>query len=206
MPTYAAGSWGPPNQLAYLRQFGWLDADIVVLVLSSSDYDDAPSFEPLNPLTHPTQAPLSALWEGLTRYLPRFIGRAAVNEAGVVPDVARVPNKRDIEVCAAAEREFFAAARAGGVEALLLQHWTASELQSHRALPGYEANQRIALDAGVPVGDDAAQLESALKSGRNPFRDDIHLNDAGQAVLRELLLNQLQAHFSQTLTATSASR
>jgi lysophospholipase L1-like esterase len=92
------------------------------------------------------------------------------------------------------------------VEALLLQHWTASELQTHRALPGYEANRRIALEAEVPVADDAAQLESALKSGHNPFRDDIHLNDAGQAALLELLLKQLQAHFPQTLTATSASR
>jgi hypothetical protein len=203
----SAGSWGPPNQLAYLRQFGFLDADIVVLVLSSSDFDDAPTYEPLNPLTHPTQAPVSALWEGITRYLPRFIGHSAVNEAGIVPDAAQVPNKRDIEVCAEAEREFFALAQAAGVRALLLQHWTALELRSHQALPGYAANRQIALDAGVPVADDADLLESRLRSGHNPFRDDIHLNDVGQAALHELLLSQLQGHFADTLqTATAASR
>ncbi|HEX2973620.1 MAG TPA: hypothetical protein VHP11_14895, partial [Tepidisphaeraceae bacterium] len=36
----SAGSWGPPNMLAYARRFGWFDADVVVIVLSSDDYCD----------------------------------------------------------------------------------------------------------------------------------------------------------------------
>ena len=31
----AAGSWGPPNILAYLRRFGLFDADVVVIVLTA---------------------------------------------------------------------------------------------------------------------------------------------------------------------------
>jgi len=34
----SAKSWGPPNELAYLQHFGTLDADVVILELSSHDY------------------------------------------------------------------------------------------------------------------------------------------------------------------------
>ena len=54
----SAGSWGPPNELAYLQQFGFLDAYLIILVLSSSDYDDTPNFEPLDPLIRPTETPV----------------------------------------------------------------------------------------------------------------------------------------------------
>jgi len=33
----SAGSWGPPNQLAYLNEYGWFDADIVLFVASDHD-------------------------------------------------------------------------------------------------------------------------------------------------------------------------
>jgi hypothetical protein len=203
----SAGSWGPPNELAYLRQFGFLDADIVVLVLSSSDYDDAPTFEPLNPMTHPTQAPLSALWEGITRYLPRYINGKVINEAGQVPDAQRLPNTRDMEVSLSAEREFLETARAQAVKVLLVQHWTASELRNRQPLQGHAYIRRIATEGAVPISDDADKLQAQLDAGKNPFRDDIHLNDAGQLALAEFLLEQLRHNFSDILTpAATADR
>lgn len=177
----SAGGWGPPNELAYLKQFGFLDADVVILVLSSSDYDDAPTFEPLNPQTLPTQAPISAAWEGMVRYLPRYVGRPLSGD--------HIPNKRDIEVSLEAEHEFLAMARAEGVKILLLQHWTASELKSG-PLQGHAEIRRVAVD--VPVYDDAEKLRSYVRAGKNPFRDDIHLNDDGQQALAELLLNMVR--------------
>ncbi|MCC6134828.1 MAG: hypothetical protein IT491_05555 [Gammaproteobacteria bacterium] len=71
----SAGSWGPGNWLAYAQEYGFFDADIVMLVISSHDYADNPTFAPLNPLTHPQERPWSALWEGVTRYLPRYLPR-----------------------------------------------------------------------------------------------------------------------------------
>jgi len=68
----SAGSWGPGNWLAYAREYGWFDADAVVLVMSSHDTGDNPTFAPLNPNTHPEEPPFSAVTEGLTRYLPRY--------------------------------------------------------------------------------------------------------------------------------------
>jgi hypothetical protein len=201
----SAGSWGPPNELAYLHQFGLLDADIVVLVLSSSDYDDAPSFEPLNPLTHPTHAPLSALWEGITRYLPRYFGGQAINESGVVPDSHHVPNKRDVEISLSAEREFFEMARTYGAKVLLVQHWTFSELHRHQPLEGHTEIRRIGTQAAVPIRDDAGILQAYLDAGKNPFRDDIHANDEGQRALAELLLEGLKREFPDVLTPAATS-
>jgi hypothetical protein len=64
----SAGSWGPGNWLAYAREYGLFDADAVVLVMSSHDTADNPTFAPLNPNTHPTECPWTAVGEGLTRY------------------------------------------------------------------------------------------------------------------------------------------
>src|SRR5680860_1531138 len=35
----SAGSWGPGNWLAYAREYGFFDTDIVAIVVSSHDYD-----------------------------------------------------------------------------------------------------------------------------------------------------------------------
>ncbi len=71
----SAGSWGPPNMLAYLRRFGLFDADVVVIVLSSHDYADAPTFEPTVGVNadFPERKPWCATWEAITRYLPRYV-------------------------------------------------------------------------------------------------------------------------------------
>jgi lysophospholipase L1-like esterase len=200
----SAGSWGPLNELAYLKQYGFLDADVIVLVLSSSDYDDAPTFEPLDPLTHPTEAPISALWEGLTRYVPRYLRGQTVNQSGVVPDTNEVPNKRDIEVSLAAERDFLEMAKAYSVKILVLQHWTVSELRSRKALQGHTDIRRVAVDAGVPIFDDSDTLQALLDRHENPYRDDIHLNEPGQKAIADLLLRVLKSQFSDVLVRKGA--
>lgn len=200
----SAGSWGPPNEFAYLKQYGFLDADVVVLVLSSSDYDDAPTFEPLDPLTHPTNAPISALWEGLTRYVPRYLHGQPVNQSGVVPDAQEIANKRDIEVSLAAERDFLEMAKTYSVKVLVLQHWTASELRSHQALQGHTDIRRVAVEAGVPIFDDSGNLQALLDVHRNPYRDDIHLNDDGQQAMADLLMSTLKSQFPDVLQRKEA--
>jgi lysophospholipase L1-like esterase len=200
----SAGSWGPPNELAYLKQYGFLDADVVVLVLSSSDYDDAPTFEPLDPLTHPTAAPISALWEGITRYLPRYLHGLSVNQSGVVPEANEVANKRDIDVSLSAERDFLEMAKAYSVNILVLQHWTASELRDRKALQGHTDIRRVAVEAVVPICDDSDRLRALLDRHLNPYRDDIHLNEDGQQVMAELLLDVLKSQFPIVLSKKGA--
>jgi hypothetical protein len=196
----SAGSWGPPNQLAYLRQYGILDADIVVLVLSSSDYADAPTFEPLNPLTHPTETPVSALWEGIVRYLPRFVGGTRINEAGQAPEASQLPGKRDIEVSLSAVHEFLGEVEREGARALVVQHWTETEVRSHQPITGYAEIRQVVSDSGTPIAEDGALLRSKIAAGLNPFRDDIHPNEIGQRVLADVLLEELRRNYADVLT------
>ena len=53
----SAGSWEPSNWLAYVKEYGFFDADVIVLLISSHDYADIPTFAQLNSNTHPTQNP-----------------------------------------------------------------------------------------------------------------------------------------------------
>lgn len=192
----SAGSWGPPNQLAYIKQFGFLDADVAIFVLSSSDSSDAPTFEPLNPLTHPTSAPFSAAWEGMTRYLPRYWHSGASLEPVPAPAVLAAINPRDVEVSIAAEREFLRLAVSSGLTTLVLQHWEASELSSQHPEFGHDEIQHAAEESGVVVYQDAAVLRQYIARGLNPFRDNIHLNDIGQRAYADILLDMVTAKAS----------
>ena len=88
----SAGSWGPGNWLAYAREYGFFGADMIVLVISSHDSGDVPTFQPLDPATHPTESPVSAFWEGIERYVPRYIqGLAGVGTDKKVATEIRSP-------------------------------------------------------------------------------------------------------------------
>ena len=76
----SAGSWGPGNWLAYAQEYGFFDADIIVLVISSHDYIDNPTFQPLDKNTHPTTKPISAFIEGIERYVPRYFPKISKNQ------------------------------------------------------------------------------------------------------------------------------
>lgn len=69
----AAGSWGPPNILAYVQRFGWFGAGAAVFVFSASDLTDVPLFPVELGPDFPLSTPPSALWEAVTRYLPRYL-------------------------------------------------------------------------------------------------------------------------------------
>jgi len=188
----SAGSWGPPNQLAYIKQFGFFDADIAIFVLSSSDSSDAPTFEPLNPFTHPTVAPFSAAWEGATRYLPRYWHWRSALEPVPPPGMRETINPRDVEVSIAAEREFLDLARSAGLTAMVLQHWEASELDAQLPEFGHDEILRAAKASGVPVYQDAGVLRQYMAKGLSPYRDNIHLNDTGQRAYADILLDMLK--------------
>jgi len=53
----SAGSWGPGNWLAYVNEYGFFDADIVVLIMSNHDIGDNPDFGPLDKVQFPGSKP-----------------------------------------------------------------------------------------------------------------------------------------------------
>lgn len=183
----SAGSWGPGNWLAYTRRYGFFDVDSLVVVVSSHDYADIPTFAPLNPLTHPTSLPVSALVEGAERYLPRYLPLPVPAKSKNLPTEAMAAQALgDL-------RALLESARAEVDDIVVFQHWTRSELKAGKARPGNQRIRALCDELGVPVVSLHDDFVGAEIRGEKPYRDDIHLTDAGQRVLAGAIERYLQA-------------
>jgi len=187
----SAKSWGPPNELAYLERYGILEADVVILELSSHDYADAPTFVPVVGIAadYPDKKPVLALQDLLETYvLPRYFHRGDV-PSGIDKNLINTSSsERDIARCREAERNLFSLVRAHHAKVSLVQHLSLPEL-SGKYQAGYYANQAVAREEKVSYVDDADELRAQLKSGKSPFYqgDFLHLNKSGQAILAHTL-------------------
>jgi hypothetical protein len=187
----SAKGWGPPNELVYLKRYGSLDADIVILELSSHDYADAPTFIAVVGISadFPDKKPLLALTDLFKTYvLPRYL-HVGTTPAGVDKSfVNTAQSERDVAECQAAEHEFFTFAREDGAKVVLVQHLSRSEMSGQYQL-GYYANQAVAKEENVPYVDDGDELRARFNSGKDPFYpgDPIHLDRLGQPVLARAL-------------------
>ena len=190
----SAGSWGPGNWLAYSQAYGFFDADVVVLVASSHDVTDNPTFAPLDPNTHPTKKPLLALTEGLTRYLPRYL--PAFLRGGSMSEGKQEPTGQDRARGLADLRAFLLAARASGAAVVLVQWPERDEVAAGVPAGGFADLTELASETGVRNVLAAPAVAAALARGRAPYRDKIHPNDEGQQVLAEVLRRELSSLMS----------
>lgn len=207
----SAGSWGPGNWLAYAQEYGFFDADVVMLVISSHDYADNPTFETLNPQTHPQAAPWSALWEGVTRYLPRYlphISAASPAEVQEIPTTVTVAIDRGLSDL----RRFLTLAKNSGATVLVAQYPAREEIANGYA-EGYQRIKHLVETLGIDVFPLDPGIRAALERGENPYRDDIHPNDLGQALLAsasfDVLVGALRQRTNakgQTITAIGNNR
>ena len=187
----SAKGWGPLAELAYLQRYGTLDADVVVLELSSHDSADVPRFLPTVGVSvdFPDKRPPLALTDLLNTYLlSRYLHIGATQPGVDVSGPDPIHLAQDTAQCQQAERDFFRFAREHHAKVVLDQHLTFPELVG-QYLPGYSINQAIAREENVPYTDDADELRSRLQSGRDPFfsGDLLHLNRSGQPVLAHAL-------------------
>lgn len=185
----SAGSWGSPNMLAYAREFGLFDADLVLIVLSSHDSCDVPTFGPLDPNTHPTHAPMSALFEAVTRYLPRYLPSfgTGTDQPLSVPACDGVDLQTSLDALSAALRLF----KTQTPHVLLILHSTQSELSKRANQTGNHLLAELAHREKVPVFQLGARFSSAIAAGDNPYRDDIHLSATGQRLLADVMYEQV---------------
>lgn len=179
----SAGSWGPPNHLAYIERFGLFDADVVVLVYSSHDYFDVPSFQPLNPSTHPTETPWLAITEGLHRYLPRYLPS---------PPASRPKSLLEQEQEADADEELHTlySILRSSVQHVYCVLWPdRDEALGGIHKPGYLQLSNVAEEHGVPVIDIGGRLVGLEEQKiRSLYRDRIHPTNEGQQLLADVLV------------------
>jgi lysophospholipase L1-like esterase len=187
----SAGSWGPPNLKAWLDRFGWMDADAVVLVLSSHDATDAPTGTPPDPRQYPTERPLCGLSELVTRYLPGLLADEA--PPATVPAYDAAAERVALPALAA----ILDAARERGTPIGIVQFWNQSEIAIGSPELGHDAISSLADEEDV-LRIDAGPIMAALAKGsRRPtgelFRDAIHPSAYGQSVLAQVLVALLEA-------------
>jgi hypothetical protein len=164
----SAGSWGPPNILAYIEKYGLFQADVVVLVLSTHDYADAPTFAPLDPLSHPTKMPVSLLLDSIRRYMP---GRA--NDSPVP-----LPLKADVDASLLSLERILSLAKTQ-TRVVVFLHPTRTELKEGIG----EGRARI-VEVCDKVGVEVVKLDNYYRPTLDLiYRDDIHLNATGQRAL-----------------------
>ena len=180
----SAGSWGPGNYRAWIDEFGLLGADDVVFVLRDHDLNDQPEFKPLNPNTHPTERPLFALGELVTRYLPRYLPDEIASVFALeTPDSRDHPVTMNRPTGIEDMQDIFARLAANGVSSCILFHPTQSELDGEDRT-GTAVFQELADSWDIPSIDLAsAYLERGNPSQFYRENDNIHINAAGQQVL-----------------------
>lgn len=194
----SAGSWGPGNWLAYAKEYGFFDADIIILVCSSHDYADNPTYAPLNPNTHPTEKPISALIEGIQRYLPRYLPQSspdrvtsetdhpseAVNDAAGIIGIADLKN-------------FLMLAKRHSQKVLVFQHWEYMEIQEHTAHVGYQRIKKACEQLNILPTSLEPYFRHAIETGLNPYRDNIHPNQVGQRLIAQAIMAHLPKNIMQ---------
>lgn len=180
----SAFSWGPANWLAYAKRYGFFDADTVIVVVNDGDYGDVPSFAPLNPQTHPSSRPWSAVWEGATRYLPEFLGMASIGAPPAEPlETDREASLHDLDA-------FLELAQRDGRKVRLVQHYQRTELDNEVAPTGLAEFARACAQRGVPV---ISLREIERRARDTAYFDDIHLNAVGQDILAQGLAAAVNA-------------
>ncbi len=187
----SAGSWGPPNQLAYLERFGLFDADVVVFVVSSHDYADVPTFELAGKHRNfPTRKPWTALGELLYRYVPRYLeaGWRWVRGTLGYPVSLPVYPESAIRQALDAFDQCLVLARSAGARVIVAQHLDVREF-SGAFMPGHARLAEVARARGALIVQLGPAFVAAWKAGLDPYRDNIHLTAEGQ----RLLAGQLEA-------------
>lgn len=186
----SCGGWDAAEEWGWVKEFGFLDADVVVLELSSHDYVDIPQFPTGVGVSAdlPNRKPTLAWIELFQRYLlPRLFPAGASAEP--IPSGAEAARPEDISRSTTATVQLIRAAHAHGAKVILAQHLEQEELD-HGLKPGHDVNLAAAQDAGVDsVVQFGPAFAKARASGHPPYRrgDNIHPNAFGQQLMAEAL-------------------
>ena len=180
----SAGSWGPPNQLAYVRRFGTFGADAAVVVLNVDDARDVPG--EVSPVgrdpSYPDRAPITATGELFDRYLlPRLFG-----PGDAAP--AEEPDALDEAEALAALGDLLDLLKERGVAAAVV-YWPTQDEVTAGPRPARDLLANVAAERGVPFVDAAPFVTDPAAD----YRDPIHPSVQGQRALQAVLKSALEA-------------
>ena len=188
----SAGSWGPGNQLAYVHRFGFFDSTVAIFVFSSHDYWDVPTFAPLDPSTHPTTAPLSAVGELFFRYAPRYVPRFGKGRSELSHPQASGAKQRQNS---AEQIESLLNEATSSCDSVFCVMWPEQkEALQDEMKSGYQEIMGIAMAADVPVVEVSQWMDRHSEDEIRAFyRDAIHPSVEGQLLIADVLVSCLSS-------------
>ena len=185
----SANSWGPRNELAYLKQFGHFDAQVILLLINTDDlFSPAPtSVQVGRDANYPDHKPAFAIAEVISRYLLK---------QSPIPELEAVMAEKG-------DRVGFNLEAIGQIRAIAQQHQATfllamTPLLREIGTPGprdYElkARQRLSDFAQTQhiLYIDFLPIFNATPNPETLYRDHIHLSPKGNQLVSETISNQL---------------
>lgn len=184
----SAGSWGPDNNAAYLKEKGLFAAKAIVLVVSSHDaYDNMDFMDVVDKHpSYPSKQYKLAIWELVGRYLlPRFLN--VVGKTAADPDQAvALGIQKNGTVFNPGFEQLKNIANKANIPFYIYLHPEKTEVQNKK----YNA-QGIEIIRWAKQND-IDIVQGVLTETIAGFRDGIHLNVSGQQNLAHSLEQILQ--------------
>lgn len=189
MLNISAGSWGPDNCVAYLREKGTFGAKAMILVCSSHDAYDVISYRPVVGVypNYPDKQYTLAIWELLDRYLFPFTERFFKGKMELIdPDAAVVKNKSEVakksSVFNPGFDELKVISDSLNIPFFIYLHAETGELQR-----GYYNS--MGQEIMEWADSNSVVLVQGIETGEKEYmyRDIIHLNEKGQRHLAECM-------------------
>jgi hypothetical protein len=189
----SAGSWGPDNAFAYIKEHGHFKASMMVLVFSSHDLFDKMHFQKVVG-KHPAW-PDSKPWLASTDAFSRVIWPKVKSWFVEPENEYAYLIGTDVSTNNPGWESFFEYAKANNIELLVYLHPT----QAERKKGEYIKYGRILKNKFRLAGINCV-FGLDHKMDASHYRDDIHLNEKGHKKLAEILYPAVNGHIKQALT------
>lgn len=197
----SANSWGPRNQLAYLKRQGSFEAQIVVLLLNTDDlFATAPTSIPVGrDRNYPAHKPLFAITEVWQRYLIA---------APTIPEMQVVNAEKGDRVGFNLEaiRQINILANTANAQFLLAMTPLLREISHSRdyELKARERLTEFAQDQQITYLDFLEEF-NGIQTPESLYRDHIHLSPQGNQKVSETITRSLQPLLPLVLSSASTT-
>ena len=191
MLNISAGSWGPDNCVAYLKEKGLFHAKAIFLLVSSHDAHDNMTFEPVVGIhpSYPKENYKLAYWELLDRYiLPRIFKKKSkkLDPDQQVNTNTGIDIKKDGKIFNPGFQQLKEIADSTHIPLIMYLHADAKELKNEEYNEQGKEIIKWAETNHVPL---IRELEYKFTS--DLYRDGIHLNEKGQGKLAQIMVKNI---------------
>ncbi|MBE9171343.1 SGNH/GDSL hydrolase family protein [Pleurocapsales cyanobacterium LEGE 06147] len=194
----SANSWGPRNQLAYLRRFGLFDADAIVLIINTDDlFATAPTSLPVGrDRNYPDRKPILALVELYTHLLGKdkpMKGIETIQKEKGDRVGSNLQAIREIKKLALDANAQFVLAMTPLLREVSEMGSRDYESKARNRLQEFATTEQIFYLDFLPIFRDFPQPEFL-------YRDHIHLSPSGNRLVSDSLSQLLQQKLQLALT------